>query len=286
MSRAIEWWQIVEEHAGNPRTCLPNSTSLFLLVKVSLPLLSPLQLHDCHHLLLHLFPLLDCFTTDRAHCFSQDRALSIVHIPRTPFRIQFFTFKNRNVHKNKKGEKSRNHHRSTAMLLLMAKQTNKQKTNFLTNLDMLWICHTESASKDLITIFSFRFFWYHEHCFTAIVLSHFSCVQLLATPWTVVLHAPLSTGFSRQEYWGGLTFRPPADLPDPGMELASLISPTSAGGFFTTRAPWEAPLLPLVPSKRCYISIKMNGKVLLLNQTSHHFHSVWKVPHIWVWGDR
>lgn len=57
MSRAIEWWQIAEEeHAGNPRTCLPNSTSSFLLVKVSLPLLTPLQLHDCHHLLLHFFP--------------------------------------------------------------------------------------------------------------------------------------------------------------------------------------------------------------------------------------
>lgn len=57
MSRAIERWQIAEEeHAGNPRTCLPNSTSSFLLVKVSLPLLTPLQLHDCHHLLLHFFP--------------------------------------------------------------------------------------------------------------------------------------------------------------------------------------------------------------------------------------
>ena len=54
--------------------------------------------------------------------------------------------------------------------------------------------------QDLTTVFSFRYFWYHEHCFTAIVLSHFSCIQLSATPWTVVLHAPLSTGFSRQEY--------------------------------------------------------------------------------------
>ena len=151
---------------------------------------------------------------------------------------------------------------------------------------MLRICHTEFASKDLITIFPFRSFWYYEHFFTAIVLSHFSCVQLFAILWTVVLQAPLSLGFSRQEYWSGLPFPPPADLPDPGMEPTSLTSPALAGVFFTTSATWEAPLQPLGPSKRCYISIKLNGKVLLLSQTSHHFHSMWKVPHRWAWGDR
>ena len=41
-------------------------------------------------------------------------------------------------------------------------------------------------------------------------------------------------GFSRQEYWSGLPFPPPEDLPDPGIESASLISPALAGGFFTT----------------------------------------------------
>ena len=39
----------------------------------------------------------------------------------------------------------------------------------------------------------------------------------LATPWTVARHAPLSMGFSRQEYWSGLPFPSPRDLPDPGM---------------------------------------------------------------------
>ena len=43
--------------------------------------------------------------------------------------------------------------------------------------------------------------------------------------------APRSRGFSRQEYWSGLPFPPPRDLPDPGMEPAS---PALAGGFFTT----------------------------------------------------
>ena len=49
-------------------------------------------------------------------------------------------------------------------------------------------------------------------------LSH---VQLFATPWTVAHQAPLSMGFSRQEYWGGLPFPSPEDLPDPGIEPRS-----------------------------------------------------------------
>ena len=41
------------------------------------------------------------------------------------------------------------------------------------------------------------------------------------TPWTVTYQAPLSVGFSRQEYWSGLQFPSPGDLPDPGIESAS-----------------------------------------------------------------
>ena len=48
-----------------------------------------------------------------------------------------------------------------------------------------------------------------------------SRVQLFATLWTVAHHAPLSMGFSRQEYWSGLPFPSPGDLPNPGMELWS-----------------------------------------------------------------
>ena len=44
-------------------------------------------------------------------------------------------------------------------------------------------------------------------------------------------------GFSRQEYWGGLPFPPPGDLPDAGIEPQSLVSPAWAGGFFTTEPP-------------------------------------------------
>ena len=48
-----------------------------------------------------------------------------------------------------------------------------------------------------------------------------SCVQLFVTPWTLAYKAPPSMGFSKQEYWSGLPFPPPGDLPDPGIEPRS-----------------------------------------------------------------
>ena len=72
------------------------------------------------------------------------------------------------------------------------------------------------------------------------MLSHFSRVQSFVTLWTIAHQAPLSMGFSRQEYWSGLPCPPPGELPDPGIELASLMSPALAGGFFTTSTTWEA----------------------------------------------
>ena len=59
-----------------------------------------------------------------------------------------------------------------------------------------------------------------------------SCPRL-ATPWTVACQAPLSVGFSRQEYWSGLSCPPPGDLPDPGIKPTSLTSHALAGRFFT-----------------------------------------------------
>ena len=52
----------------------------------------------------------------------------------------------------------------------------------------------------------------------------FSCsvVQLFVTPWTATSQAPLSMGFSRQDYWNGLSCPPPGDLPNPGIEPRSL----------------------------------------------------------------
>jgi len=53
----------------------------------------------------------------------------------------------------------------------------------------------------------------------------------LVTPWAIACQAPLSMGFPRQEYWCGLPFASPEDLPNPGVKSTS---PALAGGFFTT----------------------------------------------------
>ena len=63
--------------------------------------------------------------------------------------------------------------------------------------------------------------------------------KLLVTLWTVALQAPLSMGFSRQEYWSGLPCPDPGYFPNPGVEPESLTSPPLAGGFFTTSTTWE-----------------------------------------------
>ena len=55
-----------------------------------------------------------------------------------------------------------------------------------------------------------------------------SRVQLFVIPWTVAYQAPLSMGFSRQEYWSGLPFLSLGDLPNPGIETVSLASPALA----------------------------------------------------------
>ena len=74
-------------------------------------------------------------------------------------------------------------------------------------------------------------------CEHAELLSH---VRLFVTPWTISHQAPLSMGFSRQEYWSGLPCPPPGDLLNPGIKPASLTSPALAGVFFTT---WQGVLL-------------------------------------------
>ena len=68
------------------------------------------------------------------------------------------------------------------------------------------------------------------------MLSRFSCVCLFVTKWTVARQAPLSMGFSKQEYWSGLPFPSPGDLRSPVIEPLSLMSPALTAGS-----------LPLVP---------------------------------------
>ena len=66
--------------------------------------------------------------------------------------------------------------------------------------------------------------------------------------WLQAFQAPLSVGFSRQEYWSGLPCPPPADPPDPGIEPESLMSLALANRFFTTHL--GNPLTMIHPAKR------------------------------------
>ena len=102
------------------------------------------------------------------------------------------------------------------------------------------------------------------------VLSLSSRVHLFVTPWTVAHHAPLSMGFSRQEYWSGLPCPPPGDLPDPGVELVSLMSPALAGRFFTTSATWEALELGCLQflSRLCFIHFPSSPQTHCGNSTA------------------
>ena len=69
-----------------------------------------------------------------------------------------------------------------------------------------------------------------------------SRVRLFATPWTVVHQAPPSMGFSRQEYWGGLPFPSPGDLPNPGIEPRS---PALQADALTSEQCMRVPISPL-----------------------------------------
>ena len=83
--------------------------------------------------------------------------------------------------------------------------------------------------------------WMIDFCCCCLVTK--SCLTLV-TPWTVANQAPLSIQFPRQEYWSGLPFPSPGDLPDPGGKPAS---PAMAGGFFTAEPPGKPSLYYIQP---------------------------------------
>ena len=97
-----------------------------------------------------------------------------------------------------------------------------------------------------------------EYCCAAL-----SLVRLFATLWTSACQAPLSMEFFRQEYWSGLPFPTPGDLPDPGIKLASLVSPALVSGFFTTAPPgktWNT----IQSQKRVYHQLTTTSAELVL----------------------
>ena len=75
--------------------------------------------------------------------------------------------------------------------------------------------------------------------------------RYVSVPWTVTCQAPLSMGFSRQEYWSGLPFPSPGDLHHPGIKSTSLMPPLWQLVFFTTSTTWEAHF-----SRYCTVKLK------------------------------
>ena len=115
-----------------------------------------------------------------------------------------------------------------------------------------------------------------QHCFSchykiyiyihmsACVLSGFSHGWLFATLWTAAHQTPLSMGFSRHEYWSKLPSPPPGDLPKPGIEPMSLMSPALAGRFLTTSTTWKP-----ISGERTWI--KMTEVSFSAHQIGKHF---------------
>ena len=87
-------------------------------------------------------------------------------------------------------------------------------------------------------------------------------ILLFAIPWTVAHQAPLSTGFSSQEYWHGLPFPPPGDLPDAGIKVVSLAS-LALQADSLPRATWEAPRNNCTSSwiQRAQCELSCSGRV-------------------------
>ena len=138
------------------------------------------------------------------------------------------------------------------------------------------------------------FFKGWQKSYRAYMLSYFGHVQLFVTLWTVAFQAPLSMGFSRQEYWSGLPFPSPGDLPDTGIKPVSLMSSALEGGFFTlvppsgsvvsdSAAPWtvtrQAPLsMGIFPNKGSNPGLLHCRWVLYCLS---HQGSPWEAPKTW-----
>ena len=125
---------------------------------------------------------------------------------------------------------------------------------------------------------------YSRHVCSVLLVSMpaYSVMSDSATPWTIACQTPLFITFPRQEYWSGLPFPPPGDLPDPGIKP---ISPALAGVFFTTSTTWEAPnyCLPVGFLRNSAISWQKWVVHLHLEQSCSFFFSFFLETTIVVW---
>ena len=81
---------------------------------------------------------------------------------------------------------------------------------------------------------------FNSHCYRCMHAQLFSHVPFFVAPWTVACQAHLSMGLSRQEYWSGLQFLPPGNLPDLGIEPTSPVCPALSGRFFNIEPPGKS----------------------------------------------
>ena len=108
------------------------------------------------------------------------------------------------------------------------------------------LSHHRSPSVVVCMIIILHILYWDILDLCACLLSRFSHIWLFETLWTVACQASLSMGFSRPAYWSGLPCPPPGELPNPGIKPSVSLCPLHwAGGFFTTRASWEAHSWPI-----------------------------------------
>ena len=84
------------------------------------------------------------------------------------------------------------------------------------------------------------------------------------TPWTVARQAPLSTGLSWQEYWSGVLYPPPGDLPDTGIKLSSCAALALADGFFPVEPPRKPKCIFVMYIKCIFSSSLKRGELRIL----------------------
>ena len=111
-------------------------------------------------------------------------------------------------------------------------------------------------------------------CVCAQSLNH---VRPFAASWTMASQAPLSLEFSKQDFWNGVPFSPPGNLPYPGVKPASLASPSLTGRFFTASTTWEA--LSIVP---LHLKLALGLLVLEINLIFYRHKIQGHQLHIWM----
>ena len=114
---------------------------------------------------------------------------------------------------------------------------------------------------------------------TVLNVKSLSHVQLFVTPWTVTYQVPLSIGFSRQEYWSGLPFPPPGDLPNPGVEPRS---PTLQADALLSEPPGKPHTIVYRLQSHTFVCFMYFGRWVLHTKTSinfshPHFHGLYSL---------